>query len=265
MLTSLKLREALEKHNIDIVVDVSGADLESRNLLSIVHSVGERRLSRGARTPKLGYIYTSGTWVHGSSNAPVNDLTPVATLDAPTPPARITAWRPKFEQEVLATSDVLDSMVIRPALVYGRSSVLWTSLFEPIRTAAAAEAASVSVAAILDSRPGIVHVDDVGAGLHAAVDWLPLIAGRGLYPVFDLVTSQESMRDILEAAARELGFNGTVELAGVGDDVFMEAMSTSFNGNSGRSKQILGWEPKKIGFVQGMDIYAKAWAAGLDG
>lgn len=73
------------------------------------------------------------------------------------------------------------------------------------------------------------------------------------------------MREILEAVAKHLGFEGKVELVGVGGSLFAEAMSTSFNGSSGRAKQILGWEPKKVGFVQGMDVFAKAWAAGLGG
>ncbi len=185
----------------------------------------------------------------------------VGTPSAPFPATELTAWRPELEQAVLGSSDVLDTMVIRPALVYGRSCAIWTSFFEPIYTAAQTGADVVSVPADPESRPGLVHVDDVATGFHAAVEKLPFIAGTGVYPVFDLQTSQEGMRDILEVAARDLGAKGKVELVGAGENLFMKAMSVSGNGSSGRAKSILGWEPKRYGFVQGMDVFAKSWVA----
>lgn len=260
------LLHAIDVNHINIVVDVSGANHDSRTLLNTVKTAGRNLLAAasGVKTPKLGFIYTSGTWVHGSSLKPVNDLLPVGTSASPTPPATLTAWRPQLEQEVLAASDVLDTMVIRPALVYGRSCAIWTSLFTPLLSASSAspQPRSVSVAADLDSRPGLVHVDDVATGLHAAIDKVSLISGTGVYPVFDLVSSQESMREVLEAAGREFGFEGKVELVGAGEDLFAQAMCTSFNGCNGRAKSILGWEPRKVGFVRGMDIFAKAFLAG---
>ncbi|KAG4438290.1 hypothetical protein IFR05_006225 [Cadophora sp. M221] len=260
------LTQAIETHHINIVVDVAGADKESYDLLTLLKKVGAERLvvaSKAAiRIPKLGFIYCGGTWVHGSSHAPVNDLMPVAALNAPSTPMTLTSWRPALEQAVLACSDVLDVMVIRPALVYGRSSAIWTSLLQPIHAAAQNGSKSVSVPAEPDSRPALIHVDDVATGFHAAIDKLPLIAGTGVYPIFDLVTSQESMHDILSAAGKAFEFKGTVELAVTGDDLFATAMSCSGNATSGRARQILGWEPKKYSFVQGMDVYAKAWLAG---
>jgi hypothetical protein len=69
------------------------------------------------------------------------------------------------------------------------------------------------------------------------------------------------MKDIMEGAAREFGFKGTVKLVGAGEDLFAQAMSTSGNICCGRAKTILGWEPKRLGFVGHMDVQAKAWAA----
>lgn len=260
------LTKALEKHYINIVVDVAGANKESHDLLTLLKRIGTERLAAAAkaevRIPKLGLIYCGGIWVHGSSNDPVNDLMPVAALNASTPPVTLTSWRPALEQAVLASSDILDVMVIRPALVYGRSSAIWTPLLQPIHAAVKNGLKTVSVAAEPYSRPALIHVDDVATGFHVAVDKLPLIAGTGVYPIFDLVTSQESMHDILSAAGTELGLQGTVELGGCREDLFAKAMSCSGNATSGRARQILGWEPKKFSFVQGMDVYAKAWLAG---
>lgn len=261
-----ELLNAIETYHINVIVDVVGADLQtSRNLLSEIKKIGTARLDTatkaGSQIPNLGFIYCSGTWVHGSSNEPVSDLTPVDAFNSPTPPAELTSWRPILEREVLASSDVLDVMVVRPALVYGRSHAIWNLFFGPIYTASRDGSNSVSLAGEPDSRPGLVHVDDVASGLHAAIEKLPLIAGTGVYPVFDLVTSQESLGDIMDFAAKTIGFKGKIDLVGAGDDLFARAMSTSMNNHSGRAKQILGWEPRKIGFVQGMDVYAKAFMA----
>ncbi|CAG8983635.1 hypothetical protein HYALB_00004066 [Hymenoscyphus albidus] len=156
--------------------------------------------------------------------------------------------------------DVLDVMIVRPASVYGRSHPIWGIFFGPIH-AASQGSSSVELAADPESRPGLVHVDDVASGFHAAIEKLPLISGTGVYPVIDLVSSQESMKDILNFVARTMGFSGKVELVGAGDDLFAKAMSTSMNNHSARAKQILGWDPRKTSFVQGMDIYEKGFVA----
>jgi nucleoside-diphosphate-sugar epimerase len=255
----------IQSANIDVVVDAAGAGAESKKILDDLLLVGKHRLEAaqqaGIKTAKLGFIYTSGTWVHGSCNEPVDDLTPVGVALAPTQPPELVAWRPALEQEVLASSEILDTLIIRAALVYGGAGTIWTSLFSPLLDAARAGASAVAVKAKPDSMPGLIHVDDVASGLHAAVEKLPLISRTGIYPVFDLVTSQESMKIILETAAKVLGFKGIVNMAGVEGDLFAEAMNTSLNGNSSRAIQLLGWQPKRFGYVQRMDLYAKCWVA----
>lgn len=259
------LVQVLTTQRIEVVVDLSGDRNDSESLLNLLKKTSVERMKNattaGIRVPKLGYIYCSGTWVHGSSHNHANDLYPVGILDAPTPPAELTAWRAKLEQLVLASSDALDVMVVRPGLVYGRSGAIWSSLFQTLKNAAGKGVESVDLQAEPGSRPALVHVDDVATGFHAAIDKMPLIAGTGVYPLFDLVTSQESMRDILEAAARELGFGGEVKLAGAGEDLFAKAMSTSGNLCAGRARQLLGWDPKRYGFVSNMDVFVRAWLA----
>ena len=167
-----------------------------------------------------------------------------------------------MEREVLAARKVLDVVVVRPALLYGREHDIWASFFGPVVAAAKAGAEIVRVPIREASLPGLCHVDDAARGLQRAVEKVALIAGTGVYPVFDLVSSVESMRVIFDAAARVLGFEGKVELVGAGEDeAFAEAVQTSFNGSSGRAKQILGWEPKRIGFAARMEVYARAFVA----
>lgn len=257
---SSSLISDIERNHIDTVVDVSGAFKDSYALLELARKVGVDRLEKRV-VPKLGFIYCSGTWVHGSSREPVNDLMPVGTASAPNQPPELVVWRPELERAVLGARDVLDVMVVRPALVYGRSCAIWTSLFEPLLLAAREKDGEkvVQIHAGEDSRPGLVHVDDVASAFHAAIEKLPVISGTGVYPVFDLQTSQESMRDVLMAAARELGFMGRVQLVGAGSDLFSRAMSTSGNCSSGRAKTLLGWVPRREGFVEGMGVFVKAW------
>jgi hypothetical protein len=103
---------------------------------------------------------------------------------------------------------VLDVMVIRLALVYDRSCLIWPILFESIYSVAKSGSPSASVAVELSSRPGLIHVDDVATGVHAAIDKLPLIPGTGVYPGFDLVSSQQNMKDILMLLGEILASRG---------------------------------------------------------
>jgi nucleoside-diphosphate-sugar epimerase len=153
-------------------------------------------------------------------------------------------------------------MVVRPSLIYGKSTDIWDIFFSPLALGARKNAPSVSLPIDPASRPGIIHIDDVVSGLHAAAEKLPLIAGSSVYPVFDLYTGQESVTDIVEEAAHFLEYKGKISYDGVGDNLFADAMCPSQNADSNRAKQLLGWTPKRLGgFVCGMAVYAKAFQA----
>lgn len=258
---------AIRSKHIDVVLDVAGADHGSHNFLHDVTRIGEERLiadkARGVKGSKLGFIYCSGTWVHGSSNEQVNDLDIVGAA-AKTPPEKQVEWRVEMEKEVLQSADILDVMILRPALIYGRESTIWSSFIMPVYHAAQDESDTTTVEIPLeaDSRPGLIHVDDTASAFTKAIEKLHLISGTGVHPVFDLVTSQESMREIFDALAVCWGFKGSVVLKGSGGDVFAKAMSASLRGSSARAQQLLAWRPTRLnGFVQDMDIFAAAFLA----
>ena len=233
--------------------------MESAKLLQELVEVGRERLRQGG--PKLGFVYTSGTWVHGSSLERVSDLDPVGE-GARTQPPGLVAWRPALERDVLAARDVLDTVVVRPALVYGREHKVFDPLFSQILEAKASGAETVRIPLTAECQSALVHVDDAAEGLRCAANKLPLISGTGVYPVFDLATSVEAMDLVFRSAAEVWGFEGKVELVGaVEGDVFTEAMQTSGNLDCSRAEQILGWQPMRRGFVARMDIYAKAFIA----
>jgi nucleoside-diphosphate-sugar epimerase len=255
----------IRSENIDIVVDVSGANQGSYSFLHNVMLVSQERQKEygrhGVKVPKLGFIYCSGTWVHGSSSRPVNDLSVVDL--APSPAPELVAWRLDLEKQILNATEVLDVIILRPALIYGRELTIWSSFVTPLLNAArGGEKTLIEIPLDADARPGLVHVDDVARAFRCAIAKLPCLSGTGAYPVFDLVTSQEGMREIFESLAICWGFKGTVRLKGAGEDKFAKAMSTTFRGSSARAEQLLGWRPRRLGgFVKDMNVYAAAFAA----
>ncbi|KAI9879680.1 MAG: hypothetical protein M1830_007626 [Pleopsidium flavum] len=252
---------------------VSGSVIEANNkslkILEDLIKAGKERLHEYEEVcikgPKLGFVCTSKAWVHGSSHERTSDLETVGASLAKAQAPRLVAWRPKLEQAVLAASNVLDTMIIRLALVYGREHTIWTSVFGPIlEVAKAGNTQPVRLHLNPHDMLGLIQVDDVATGIHAAVDKLPLTSGTSVYPVFDIVVSKKSMRDITEAAACIFEFKGIIELVGPGDDIFGEAMGSSFNGDAKRVRQLLGWSAKKVGFVSNMDVYASIFAAAYE-
>lgn len=96
------LLSALVKHNIVVVVACC-ADSEAKTVLDVVVKASKARLEKYDEEgvlgrQRLGFIFTSGTWVYGSCITPVSDLDFVGSS---TPPS-LVAWRPAQERAVLA-------------------------------------------------------------------------------------------------------------------------------------------------------------------
>lgn len=252
--------------HIDVIVDVAGVHQDSLKFLDHAKTIGRERLesyaASGIKGPKLGFIYCSGTWVHGSSDQPVNDLNIVGPT-AVTPPTALVSWRVDVENTILSSSDVLDVAVLRPALIYGHENTIWTPFILPLLHAARSGTLKpVNIPLQADARPALVHVDDVATGFQKAIENLSLINSTSVYPVFDLITSQESMSEIFTSMASAWGYKGELKLVGYGDDLFAEAMSTTLRGSSSRAKQLLGWQPTRTaGYVADIDLYAAAFAS----
>ena len=239
---------------------------------------GEARLKRfgsasvpGGVSPKLGYVYVSGMWVHGSSKAgtgvyasDVNPLTGDMDKSLPSPVAMV-GWRPEIERLILSddTRKVLDTAIVRPACMYGGASAIWSGPLFAIQNAVKAGGKSVDITVEPGSTPSLSHVSDVGAAVTLVIEKLPLIAHTGVYPIFNVVGQVEALQGIFEGAARVMGFKGEVKLVGPAEgDVVSDAIAASVVGDSSRLKTLLGWTgPKRKGFLQGIDAYVKAWEA----
>jgi nucleoside-diphosphate-sugar epimerase len=265
--------ELLRTKHIDVVVDASGAGPEILQLLEQLVEVGKERLETykklGITGPKLAFVYVSGMWVHGSSKTNVvSDSDPfVGTEKAMNPAVTMVGWRPEVERTVLSakTREVLDTAVARAAMTYGLEGAIWGGYFGAILTAMKEGKEKVELGLDPEACIPLVHTDDVGAGIAAVVEKVNTFSGTGVYPCFDLMGSMEGLRAIIEAVGRVWGYKGQVVLTGVKDgDVFGEAVGASVFGDSGRARSLLGWWPRRMSMLQGINVYANAWRAGIE-
>ena len=169
--------DAIRHNHIDVVVDASTASRDQEKVFALVKTLGTERIERnkapggwGACGPKLGYIMTSGTWLYGNRHTRVNELDDIGVESGHNPASPI-AWRPDFDKTILAARDVLDVALIRPALIYGREGTIWTTFILPLLEASR-KGVSVPVEVPLDanSRPALIHIDDVASGYQLAIE-----------------------------------------------------------------------------------------------
>jgi nucleoside-diphosphate-sugar epimerase len=250
---------------IDIVVDASSAYEQAGAILSAVIAASKTRLEALAKdkslhAPKLGFVYTSGSWVHGSPSGPVNDLAPIGTTLSKGTPAKAVGWRGGHEQAILAARDVLDVAIIRPCEIYGKTSWLWGTWWGALLAASkSGSTEAIKVPAGPEARPAIIHLDDVVSGFHAAID---KIDGQlGNWPVFDLVGETVSVTEIMEGAKEALGVKAPLEYAGTQGNAFYEAMGLRTFQDASRARTVLGWEAKRRAFILKLPVYVEAWKA----
>ncbi|GAB7357750.1 hypothetical protein MBLNU459_g0403t1 [Dothideomycetes sp. NU459] len=257
------LKSALSTHDIDTVVDASQGYYQATSILKTVVAAAKDRQAalakEGAIGPKLGFVYTSGTMVHGSPSKRVSDLSPVGNGLASSSPPAMVAWRPAHEQAILASRDAINPVIIRPGLLYGRGAWNFGPWWGLVATLRASGSDALSVGADDTARVGLVHVDDVAAAFHAAIDRLD---GRlGDWPVFDVAAETVTLADIVHGTLQALGLKASVEFAGTGGDVLSEGLGLRTNGDSARARTVLGWQPKRREFLLNIGTYYSAWEA----
>ncbi|KAJ0414075.1 hypothetical protein BJY00DRAFT_295753 [Aspergillus carlsbadensis] len=259
------LSTIIAEHDINIVVDTTSAYEHATQILNGVTEAARKRRDTLAKEnfigPKLGFVYCSGMWVHGSPLERVSDLSPVGSAISKGKPATATAWRPAHEQAVLAARDVLDVAILRPATIYGRGSWVWGTWWEPVLKAKQSgnNGEVIRIPANVQARSPTVHVDDVAAGFHAAID---RIDGRlGSWPVFNLVTETVGLEEVTEAVQSALGVTAPVEYTGTHGSPFYEALSLVSKADGSRARAVLGWEPRRTEFLLNIPVYVRAWEA----
>lgn len=132
-----------------------------------------------------------GTWVHGedrenttSERSPAKNTT------------QLVSWRPEQEQRLLS-STTIDGIVVRPALLYGRSGSILTMMF-----AQAGSGAHIEWPGEKGGRWSLIHVDDLSDLFVRLAEAGPVCKGL----IFDAVNEfSESVDDILDSVTRVSG------------------------------------------------------------
>ncbi|TFK36299.1 hypothetical protein BDQ12DRAFT_699761 [Crucibulum laeve] len=232
--------------DLDTVIEaVGGGDLKvlSNSLLQAVSQAAAAL--RPPHASKLGYIYTSGTWVHGENrNDIVTDTTPLRN------PAELVAWRPEQEQRVI-TDKNLNGIVIRPALLYGKSGSLLAPLFE------SASKGVVAWPGTPGGRYALIHTDDLADLFVKAAEKAAFVKGQ----IFDACNDQtESTDDFLEALVKVSGAKGPYQYTKPAN-LYEVALGTTSLIRPYLARSLLGWRPTMPGLIDGLPTYYAAWKA----
>jgi nucleoside-diphosphate-sugar epimerase len=180
------------------------------------------------------FIYTSGIWSHGDTGGHVVDET------TPPRPLPMVQWRQAVEDRVLAAAGRnIRTIVIRPAIVYGRSGGIPGGFVESARSEGAARMVGKG-----ETRWPLVFVDDLADLYLRALEQAP--PGTLLLGVSGPAVR---VRDLATAASRGAGANGRVfawpldeARAELGE--YADALALDQQASSERARKMLGWQPR---------------------
>ncbi|KAH9841468.1 NAD(P)-binding protein, partial [Rhodofomes roseus] len=231
---------------LDVIIDaVGGTNIRALSETLLNATAEAARKYRPAHAPKLTYIYSSGTWVHGDDRKNiVSDTTPL------TSPPELVSWRLEQEQRVIH-NDVLNGIVIRPALLYGRSGSHLALLFK------GAYEGKVAWVGRPGGRYALIHCDDLADMYLLAAEKSVIAAGQ----IFDAANDfTESVDDLLQRLVVVSGAKGPFEYIEP-SNLFEIALTTTSLVRPYLARSLLGWRPRKAGLVDHLHIYYSAWKA----
>jgi nucleoside-diphosphate-sugar epimerase len=180
-------------------------------------------------------IYTSGIWSHGDTGGQVVDET------SPADPAQLVSWRQAVEERVLqAAQRGIRSIVIRPAIVYGRGGGIPASFVQSAEKEGAARYIGTG-----ENRWPFVQVDDLADLYALALEKAPvgtLILG--------VAGPSYKVREVAEAASRGAGAGGKtlswpLEQAREKLGLYADAMALDQQASGRRAQELLGWRPHR--------------------
>jgi nucleoside-diphosphate-sugar epimerase len=180
-------------------------------------------------------IYTSGIWSHGDTGGKVVDES------SPPRPATLVQWRQAVEERVLdAAREGIRTVVIRPAIVYGRGGGIPAGFVDSTRNEGAARFVGTG-----QNRWPFVHVDDLADLYLLALERAP--AGTLLLAVHG---RSYSVREVAAAASRGAGGGGrtiewSLEDARKTLGAYADALVLDQQASGNRAKELLGWSPSR--------------------
>jgi nucleoside-diphosphate-sugar epimerase len=196
------------------------------------------------------FIYTSGIWSHGDTGGKVVDES------SPPRPAALVAWRQAVEDRVLqAAARGIRTVVIRPAIVYGRGGGIPAGLVESARSGGAAQHVGSG-----ENRWPFVHVDDLADLYLLALEKAP---PRTL--LLGVSGPSYRVRDVASAASRGAGAGGKtrawpVEEAREKLGAYADALVLDQQASGRKAQELLGWRPYRPDVLEDLEhgSYAEA-------
>jgi nucleoside-diphosphate-sugar epimerase len=189
------------------------------------------------------FVYTSGIWSHGDTGGQVVDES------SPPRPAAIVAWRQAVEDRVReGARRGIRTVVIRPAIVYGRGGGIPAGFTQSAREEGAARYVGTG-----ENRWPLVHVDDLADLFLLALERAP--AGTLL-----LATAGPSVpvREIAAAASRAAGAGGRtvatpLEEARKTMGPYADALVLDQQASGQRAQELLGWRPSRPDILEDVE------------
>jgi nucleoside-diphosphate-sugar epimerase len=182
-------------------------------------------------------IYTSGSWIYGSSTSVVSESTPVN-------PPLMVSYKPSLEKLYLDSG----SVVLRPSLVYGKSGSLTANWFKSVNDG------DVSLPGNAEIYYSFIHVDDL-ADAYIRVAQNPSIS-KG--EIFNVSSYSAKVEDVFKAIMKITGHKRGISYYEP-QDPFSQCLALSQQLSSQKIKIRLGWNPKKPTIIEGIAIYYSAW------
>lgn len=185
------------------------------------------------------FIYTTGTWLLGNPGDRLADET------SPLDPTPLIAWRAELEAQVLAACDrQIRTIVIRPALVYGRGGGIVAMLVESGR-----QYGVVQFVGSGDNRWTLVHVDDLARCYVAALEQA---SAGSLFIAADRQVI--TLREIAEAASQAANIPGRLQAwpldeARLAMGSFADALALDQQVSGEKARTTLGWQPQAISLL----------------
>jgi len=189
------------------------------------------------------FIYTSGIWSYGDTGDTVVDET------TPPNPAELVRWRQAVEERVLvAVKRGVRSIVIQPAIVYGRGGGLLAGFVRSAQEKGAAEYVGMG-----ENRWPLVHVDDLADLYMLALDKAP--PGTRLLAV---TGKSHRVAQVAEAASRGAGAGGKtqpwpLEEARQALGAYADALVLDQHASGQRARDLLEWKPHRLGVIEELE------------
>ncbi|MFL5401905.1 MAG: NAD-dependent epimerase/dehydratase family protein [Gemmatimonadales bacterium] len=189
------------------------------------------------------FIYTSGIWSHGDTGDKVVDER------SPPNPAELVKWRQAVEDRVLAGAGRgIRTVVIRPAIVYGRGGGIPAGFVESARKEGAARYIGSG-----ENRWPLVHVDDLADLYLLALEQAP--PGTLLLGVSGRA---RPVSEIAAAASRGAGADGRtagtpLEEARKKLGAYADALALDQQASGRKAQELLGWEPRRPDVLEDLE------------